>query len=372
MSVQKFFRLLAEGFAIHKQSCSIQSLGSIPITPANHKKKIWVLPQEVHAGVKYTYIPRINILFVNYIGMILCSFFQSACWILKRLREDRIVICDPLKITITLPVLLASKLLQTKIIAIVTDIPQHRRSGLKISSFQKTVNILTSKAWQHFDGYIILTEQMNNVINTRHKPYMVMEGLVDKRMDLNSNQLKEKTAERILFYAGAIYKEYGIETLIEAFIRLEPDDIQLHIYGSGEMSKYMPNYMKRDRRIVYHGTVPNKTVVAKELQATLLINPRFSTENYTRYSFPSKNMEYMVSGTPVVTTPLPGMPKEYNKYVYLFQDESVEGMYQTLNWLLSKPREELHEFGKIAKDFVLTHKNNKIQSKKILSFIEHI
>lgn len=42
----------------------------------------------------------------------------------------------------------------------------------------------------------------------------------------------------------------------------------------------------------------------------------------------------MVSGTPVLTTPLPGMPEEYDQYVYLFDDESTEGMHQTLKLLL--------------------------------------
>ena len=60
--------------------------------------------------------------------------------------------------------------------------------------------------------------------------------------------------------------------------------------------------------------------------ATLLINPRFSNEEYTKYSFPSKNMEYMASGTPILTTKLPGMPKEYYEYIYLFEEESIEGM----------------------------------------------
>ena len=58
-----------------------------------------------------------------------------------------------------------------------------------------------------------------------------------------------------------------------------------------------------------------KQGVAEELKATLLVNPRPTTEEFTIYSFPSKNMEYMASGTPLLTTKLPGMPEEYHQYV---------------------------------------------------------
>jgi glycosyltransferase involved in cell wall biosynthesis len=116
--------------------------------------------------------------------------------------------------------------------------------------------------------------------------------------------------------------------------------------------------------------VPNKIVVQDQLAATLLINPRPTNEEFTKFSFPSKNMEYMVSGTPMITTQLPGMPKEYHPYVFLFEGESVEGMKNSLKNILSKSKEELHQFGQEAKKFVLTNKNNQIQAHRILQFLK--
>ena len=80
----------------------------------------------------------------------------------------------------------------------------------------------------------------------------------------------------------------------------------------------------------------------------------------------------MASGTPIMTTLLPGMPIEYIPFVYLFTDESIDGIYQTLNNLLLKPKEELSEFGFHAKQFVLENKSNYIQAKRLLSFVEDI
>ena len=46
--------------------------------------------------------------------------------------------------------------------------------------------------------------------------------------------------------------------------------------------------------------------------------------------FPSKNHEYMVTGTPVLTTKLPCFPEEYDPYLYYMEDVSVDGFYKSM------------------------------------------
>ena len=129
---------------------------------------------------------------------------------------------------------------------------------------------------------------------------------------------------------------------------------------------------EQDPRIRYLGIAPNETVIGAEIRATLLINPRPSDEEFTRFSFPSKNLEYMASGTPVLTTDLPGMPREYLPYVYLFKEETDPGMAETLRQVLSLPAETLHGKGAAAKRFVLSEKSNLVQGRRILDFVERI
>ena len=103
----------------------------------------------------------------------------------------------------------------------------------------------------------------------------------------------------------------------------------------------------------------------EERKATLLINPRPTNEEYTKYSFPSKTLEYMASGTPVLMTRLPGMPKDYEEYVYLFDEETVEGFANTLGEVLQS-KSELQEKGKRAREFILTTRNNRGQALRII------
>ena len=114
---------------------------------------------------------------------------------------------------------------------------------------------------------------------------------------------------------------------------------------------------------------PNETIIAEEQKASLLVNPRFTMEAFTKYSFPSKNMEFMASGTPLLTTRLPGMPADYYPYVFLFEEETVEGYAKGIREALSYSDKELIEFGKLSKLFVLSNKNCNVQADRILNFL---
>ena len=147
------------------------------------------------------------------------------------------------------------------------------------------------------------------------------------------------------------------------------NDVELHIYGSGSYVEELKIALTADSRIKYWGVRPNDEILKAEYEATLLVNPRFSTEEFTKYSFPSKNMEYMVSGTPILTTKLPGMPKEYYPYVFLFEEESTIGYANSLRHVLSYSYDKLNEIGRSAQKYVIENKNIIIQGKRILELM---
>lgn len=78
----------------------------------------------------------------------------------------------------------------------------------------------------------------------------------------------------------------------------------------------------------------------------------------------------MVSGTPVLTTKLPGMPKEYCNYVFLIEDETIEGFVCAFQRIFKMPDEQVADMGINAKQFVLQNKNNIVQAKRIVELIK--
>jgi glycosyltransferase involved in cell wall biosynthesis len=209
---------------------------------------------------------------------------------------------------------------------------------------------------------------MNAVINTKNRPYIVMEGLVDVNLPSASTSIP-KSNPKTMLYAGGLHERYGLKMLVDAFVNLNRNDWQLVIYGNGPYEKELRTIAENNQNVIYRGVAPNEEVVEAEYRASLLVNPRPTTEEFTKYSFPSKNMEYMVSGTPLLTTRLPGMPKEYWDYVYLFDEETTEGYQCKFEEIFSLSDAELSAKGALAQEFVINRKNNTIQADRILQML---
>ncbi len=365
-AIQKFHRLLIHGLANNELVGKIETLSSLPVAPTSHKKMFWKFSNEQIKGVLFRYIPIINIPIIKNFIVLIYAFIKVLRGATSK-PQKKVLIYDVLSLSNTLGAFFAAKIRGFTSIAIVTDMPGI--DVMKKTFLGKLKTRFISFFISQFDGYIFMTEPMNTIINTKKKPYIIMEGLVDNSMDKSNNELSNKEDVKILIYSGGIYERYGIKKLIEAFKCLNDKDIRLHIYGAGPMEKDMPQYMKLDNRIRYCGVVENSILVKAQQRAMLLINPRPSNEELTKYSFPSKNMEYMVSGTPTLTTPLPGMPKEYYPFVFLVEEENIEGLSKVLRKIVDMPKEELHLFGDKAKEFVLNNKNNIIQGNRVVNLI---
>ena len=369
-AIQKFHRLLIEGFSKNKEICEIEVLSSLPISPNGHTRKIWNIKTDRWHGVSFNYVFTLNIPIIKNLIVFILTFSKVLFWRFKNLKENKIVISDVLNISVFWSAFLACKITNQPIAVIITDLPVHMVSDSRNLSFFKRVYLkLCSFIIKHVDYYIGLTEQMNVEVNPLGKPFLVMEGLVDEAILSLNHEVIPYKEKKIILYAGGIYEKYGVKKLLDAFVDLKDENYELHIYGDGDLEDAMTNYTELDTRIYYFGVVPNSVVVQELFNASLLVNPRPASEEFTKFSFPSKNMEYMVSGTPLLTTVLPGMPKEYHEYVYLLEDESLEGFRNTIQEILSKSSTELNAFGKKSKDFVLNNKSNVIQAKRIINFL---
>lgn len=358
--VQKYHRLLSEGLIAN--GVPVKVLSALPITRTISKDIFINEDNEEVNKIYYKYIPIINIPVAKNILIFIYSFIYTMIECCKE--RKNVVICDVLNISVSAGALLAAKILNRNSIGIVTDLPIYlsNKKNLKVKINDSFINM--------FKSYIFLTDEMNKVINKKNKPYTVIEGQVDIKMANLENNIKDKYEKKICMYTGGLQKIYGIKYLVEGFIRAKIDNSELHIFGSGDYEDELIEICRQEKNIKYFGVAMNNYVVKEQIKATLLINPRPTEEEYTKYSFPSKNMEYMVSGTPTLTTKLPGMPKEYNDYVYLIDEVSAKGIEESLKSILSYSKEVLHYKGIMAKKFVLEEKNNIVQTRKILDMIQ--
>jgi len=349
---QKYHRLLIEGLAAGTE---VDVVANPPVNRSVLSENFVRLPKEEEGGACYRYIPAIRNPVLKAAAVGFGTFFRTFFLI----RKDSAVVVDGLNRVTALSAMLAARLRGKPCVGIVTDLPDM----LSGSRFSKG---LANFVIRHCTHYVLLTEAMNDYLNKQGKPYVILEGHADITMADRIPAMEKKAEQRICFYAGGVSKQYGLANLVEGFRKADLPNTRLHIYGPGDYVKQLQQIAAEDGRIFYGGMLLNTEIVDREQEATLLVNPRPTDEEYVKYSFPSKTMEYMASGTPVLTTVLPGMPREYHPYVYLLEEETADGIAKMLQKVLAHSDEELFQKGSAARRFVLEQKNNVIQARKIL------
>ena len=358
--VQKFHRLLVEGFKLN--NCKVAALTILPVTRSNTKKKIYLEDTEKNSGIIYHYPMVINLPVIKHIFAIIASMFSFIS--IAKKNKDVVLIADCLNKSVALGSVLGARIMKVPSVGIVTDLPD-----MLLGKKDRINNWIV----RLYDQYILLTEQMNDYIiaNITHKqkPYIIIEGMVDIDMGEKSISEQKKYSKKVCMYAGILDRKYGIEMLVKGFDKANIPDSELHIYGDGEYKDELLEICKKKSNIKYFGLKPNSYIVKEQQKATLLVNPRPSDEEFTKYSFPSKNMEYMASGTPALMTRLPGMPEEYLEYVYILEDESIEGMAGKLKEVLNFSQKENMEKGRKAKEYVLKEKSNKNQAERVMKWL---
>jgi glycosyltransferase involved in cell wall biosynthesis len=161
----------------------------------------------------------------------------------------------------------------------------------------------------------------------------------------------------------------GIRLLLDAFQLISDPNYRLWIFGRGPMEEMVRTAATQDKRIVYWGFLPNSEVVKIQRQATLLLNARPTDQLITRYTFPSKLLEYMLSGRPTLSTALPGIPEAYHDFIYVLREENPEALASMIQHICSRPLAELDDFGQRARAFMLTTTTWKQQGKRVCEFL---
>lgn len=259
---------------------------------------------------------------------------------------------------------------QTICCLIVPDLPEYMNAALttkKAYQFAKKMQISHFKRkLKKIDGYVLLTKYMREWFDWSIN-YTVIEGIsLRTKKDLDCIQSKQK--EKVILYAGMIEEKYGVLDLVKAFMRIDNPEWILELYGNGSTLSHIEKLAYNDKRIKVKGNVPNEQIIKRQQEVSLLVNPRNDSNEFTKYSFPSKIIEYMGSGTPMLGYKLSGMPDEYLPFFFLLEP-GIDGMAKSIQQVISLSDEERAMMGRKALEFIISKKNAKKQCEKIISLI---
>ena len=245
-------------------------------------------------------------------------------WAKRNINEDKLVI---LVYSFYLPFIEAANAVKKKfsnieIVPIIADLVDD------MMILENNCNILrrlqinyvykrTKELYKTIDKFVLLSKYMVDMIPEAKDKYVVLEGLCR----VKPLKIAEKGNEKILFYAGTLQEYSCVGDLIDAFLKIKNPNYRLVICGHGYFASKIIEASKKDSRIIYKGLVSNDEVISMQQTSTALINPRKPNGHLTRYSFPSKTIECLSSGIPMIGYKLEGIPEEYYKHYYCIDDD---------------------------------------------------
>lgn len=260
-----------------------------------------------------------------------------------------------------------------KVATIVTDLIDNALDFKSNQRLLKRIQVELEKRaertlFPNVDKYILLTSQMVECIPEAGGKFLVMEGVAPK-VHILENRVVKNNEIRTLLYTGALEEYAGVRMLVDSFTKTRDNRFRLMICGTGSDASYIRDMATKDPRIVYRGRVKWDEAVRLQRESTLLINPRRPNNGITKYSFPSKTMEYMTSGTPMIGYHLEGIPNEYYNYMYTPVDLSVEALTDCIEKTLKLSQYELDAMALSAINYITQYKNSKVQVQRIVDFL---
>ncbi|MEG0293027.1 glycosyltransferase family 4 protein [Enterococcus sp.] len=248
---------------------------------------------------------------------------------------------------------------------------KEKTNATKQKIFGKLIEFQVNES-KKFDSFVLLTEAMSSYLNVAHKPYTVIEGICSNEFDKPQVREKNEKREKIIAYSGVLSEQYGVDILLDAFQKIEDKKYKLWLFGDGELKQQISKLTIENPNIEFFGYIPNKELRNKMSEATVLVNPRQNLEEFTKYSFPSKIIEYLTMAKPVIGYQLDGVPLDYKQHIFYVDDNSSDSLKNKIIEVCEYSETKRLDIGEKNLNFVITNKGSVLQTRKIVSMFKEM
>lgn len=255
------------------------------------------------------------------------------------------------------------------IVAVLTDPPNvpYQYDDRLTLLLKRIDSRIMGRLLERFDGVICLTADLAADF-APGIPALVMEGVAREPSPIGPATPSRQSWPPSVVYAGSLSATNGIEELLTAHAT-DPSTFRLDIYGRGGTAEMLRAHCASTPNVRYHGAIPSQALWDVYSKADIVVVPRPPGQRVTRYSFPSKLLELLASGTPVVTSRLEGIPPEYDQYVRFAETPLSTGLRTAITEVLDWTPQRRREFAVRAREFVLREKGFDAQGQRIVGFL---
>lgn len=262
----------------------------------------------------------------------------------------------------------AGRRLGVPVVVILTDAPGLRTPyDSALSGLLKAVDqFLIRTALKRITGVVTLSPVLAKMLTPR-KPCMVMEGVAEP---VGDPELHTTASVCRVVYAGGLNEQYGTVDLLDS-VQFARENWNLMILGGGPSEAKVRAAAAGSPRIHYGGTVRPDEMADVYAHADVLVNPRPPRQALALESFPSKLLEYMAAGVPVVTTHLPNLPDDYLDHVVI-AESGPSGLAEAIDRVARLSNAERRRVGGGAREFILRTRGADAQGHRLRGFLTDV
>jgi len=350
----------------------------LPVPSRRHSKTepLWVGRQtaDVADGLPITFLPFVNVTPWKHIMVGMEAMFELLRWgWWNRGAGFRVVYCCNLSTPPGIFILIGAWLIRAKAVVALCDISipgETTPRGL----YWKLDYWMHRHLIRHFDGHVVVSDAIARDF-LDGKPHLRLEGGIredflertNRRIAPEANPNSEKLF--VIAAAGCLNEINGLPLLLEAFSLLQGDHFRLRIAGWGPLEQQVRAAAACDSRIEFLGMISFERVLEIYNSASVLINMRITKNVNTEYFFPSKMMEYLASGVPVISTCAGHVEQEFGGFTYLLKEETPQALCELIQYVADLDPAERRATGERARAYMTVHKTWEAQTQKLAAFI---
>lgn len=199
------------------------------------------------------------------------------------------------------------------------------------------------------------------------RSHVLVEGGV--REDYVGLEHYPDSSEFRIVFAGQLSELNGVRLLLDAMAHLDDPDVRVTVMGGGQLEEMVRYVAKRDPRIEFLGLVGHDRVLQEYARADLLVNLRQTANQTHRYVFPSKVVECLSTGVPLLSTRTGHVESEFGSFAFLLDEQTPDGLAAKIAEIKAMSPEDRSTLGLSAQSYVLREKTWKAQVKKIETYL---
>lgn len=323
--------------------------------------------------IRATMIPFINIVGLKHLTRFVGTFLFVAFWTLRNRKHARIIVMHGVQSCKIWGVLFGQAFAPCMTIPFVTDnlgIPLAWESNF--SKLLRRLDIFLMKSGLGMvSGVIAMTKKLAETLAPK-RPSLIMPTIQNAAISRHHEKQRCSDGTFTIVYAGGLFYNYGVNLLLDAFEQANRPEWHLVIAGSGDLEETVRDFAANNPAVEYAGFLNSKEMAELYRVADVLVNPRLTSTPIAEMAFPSKLVEYLSTGKPVVSTDLPALDESFRRHLIIAKSDSPEELIRCLDEILSWGDDQREAWQAKTFRFLQDELSPTVQGVKIRRFIESL